>query len=246
MRSWGFLVSCITSLALVVPSAAFAQGERAWTLSFDVGSEGNVAGDLITGATGKLSGLDSTVSPQSYKDFYDRGLYWGVGIGYNIATTGELRVRATYSKWSANAGSSIGSVGSAPLTASFDDYQTFGIDGGFRVYFTSWESRVRPFVGSSVGFVRIKEIRGTVSASGAGVSLPNIGFWNATTSPTFGAEAGLQVTVGPNVAIQGGLDFKWHSDLDDEDGLSGTGLEGLNDDTAQWRLPIFAGLTIRF
>jgi hypothetical protein len=132
------------------------------------------------------------------------------------------------------------------MMAQFDDYKAFGIDAGFRAYLASWESRVRPFVGSSLGFTRIDELKTSITASG--VNLPNTEFSNATTSPTFGGEVGLMITVGPNVAIQGGLNFKWHSDLDDDDGptLRGTALEGLNDRSAQWTMPVFAGLTFRF
>lgn len=243
IRTWGILVGLALGVALVAPRSAFAQGERPWTLSVDLGSEGNLTGNLIDGSTGVLAGQVATTTPESWKEFYNRGLHWGVGIGYNTSTTSEIRVRASYTKWNSSM-SRLGSVGSSALMAEFDEYQAFGIDAGFRVYFASWESRVRPFLGSSLGFTRISEIGG--SMTGSGVNMRNVPFWNATTSPTFGAELGLMVTVSPNVAIHGGLNLRWHTDLNDEDGLSGTGLEGLNDKTAQWTMPVFAGLTIRF
>jgi hypothetical protein len=89
------LVSLSLGMTLLVPTGVFAQGSRPWTLSVDVGSEGSVSGDVLTGATGTLSGTPSGVDPMSYDAVFGRGLYRGVGVGDNLSNTGEIRVRTT-------------------------------------------------------------------------------------------------------------------------------------------------------
>jgi hypothetical protein len=46
--------------------------------------------------------------------------------------------------------------------------------------------------------------------------------------------------------VQAGVDFPWHGDATDNDGLAGTGLEGINDETRRWSLPVTGGVTVRF
>ena len=46
--------------------------------------------------------------------------------------------------------------------------------------------------------------------------------------------------------IQGGIEFKWQGDAEDNDGLAGTGLESINDESRRWSLPVTGGITFRF
>ena len=40
--------------------------------------------------------------------------------------------------------------------------------------------------------------------------------------------------------------IKWQGDADDLDGLAGTGLESINDESRRWSMPIADGITVRF
>jgi hypothetical protein len=44
----------------------------------------------------------------------------------------------------------------------------------------------------------------------------------------------------------GGVEFKWQGDANDLDGLAGTGLESINDESQRWSMPITGGITVRF
>jgi hypothetical protein len=52
--------------------------------------------------------------------------------------------------------------------------------------------------------------------------------------------------MGSTFGIQAGVDFRWHGDLEPIDGLAGTGLEAINDETRRWSMPITVGAVIRF
>jgi hypothetical protein len=57
---------------------------------------------------------------------------------------------------------------------------------------------------------------------------------------------GLQIDLSERLAVQGGVDFRWHGDAKDRDGLAGTGLEPINDETRRWSMPLTGGVTVRF
>ena len=64
--------------------------------------------------------------------------------------------------------------------------------------------------------------------------------------PTFGGSAGVQVGINEWLAVQGGADFQWHGAIGDVEGLAGTGLESINDETSRWSMPVTVGIVIRF
>jgi hypothetical protein len=118
------------------------------------------------------------------------------------------------------------------------------MDFGYRQYLTT--SRVRPFVGGHVGFVRLDAVQSEFSVPAANVVLSNVDFLDSSTVPAFGGSVGVMFDVSSHIAFQGGLDLRWHGDAADLDGLAGTGLEGINDETRRWSMPITAGITVKF
>jgi hypothetical protein len=56
----------------------------------------------------------------------------------------------------------------------------------------------------------------------------------------------VQINLSDRFAVQGGIEFKWQSDATDLDGLAGTGLESINDESRRWSMPITGGITVRF
>jgi opacity protein-like surface antigen len=138
----------------------------------------------------------------------------------------------------------VGTVAGLPLLALFEDYQAFGMDFGYRQYLGA--RRARPFLGAGVGFVRLQTVTSEFSVPAAGVVLSDVDFFESSVVPAFGVGGGLQVDLSDRVAVQGGLDFRWHGDAKDRDGLAGTGLEPINDESRRWSMPITAGVTVRF
>jgi hypothetical protein len=57
---------------------------------------------------------------------------------------------------------------------------------------------------------------------------------------------GLQINLSERFAVYGSVEFEWQGDAEDLDGLAGTGLESINDESGRWFVPITGGITVRF
>jgi hypothetical protein len=228
------------------PMSASAQTtQRPWSVSFDAGAQVALSGDAHAGGTGRVLNLPTTVTAKSYDDVFGPGFYWTAGLGYATPANGEIRVQGSYTS-NPSEQLQVGTVAGLSLLANFEDYKAFEMDFGYRQYLTSSESRVRPFVGAGAGFVRVDRIRSTFSVPAANVVLSDVPFYKSSTVPGFGMGGGVQVGLSDAVAFQVRADAKWHGDLTDEDGLAGTGLEGINDESRRWSMPVTGGITVRF
>lgn len=239
-------MTLLTSAWGLAPSSASAQTTTGpWSVSFDAGAQMALSGDAHTGGSGRVLNLPTTVTAKSYDDVFGPGFYWTAGLGYATPGNGEVRVQGSYT---ANPSEQlqVGTVAGLSLLADFEDYKAFEMDFGYRQYLTSGESRVRPFVGAGAGFVRVDRIRSTFSVPAANVVLSDVPFYASSTVPGFGMGGGVQVGVSDAVAFQVRADVKWHGDLSDEDGLAGTGLETINDESRRWSMPVTGGITVRF
>jgi len=228
-----------------MPAVAVAQNAGPWSVSFDAGVQAALSGDAHGGGSGSVLSLPTRVEAKSYGDVFGPGFYWKAGLGYAVGGNGELRVGAAYTSNPADS-LQVGTVAGLQLQAQFEDYKAFEMDFGYRQYLTGGSSTVRPFVGGSVGFVSVDRIRGTFSVPAANVVLPNVAFYDSSTVAGFGFGGGAQIRLSDHLALQGGADFRWHGDLDAQDGLAGTGLEPINDKSRRWAMPVTAGITVRF
>jgi hypothetical protein len=240
----------ITSVSLPVATlvVALSAGEaraqsNPWSVSFDLGTQVALSGDVHGGGSGTVLGLPTQVGARSYGDIYDNGFYWAAGLGYRVGDAGEIRVQGSYTDNPADR-LQVGTVAGLPLFALFDDYRAFGMDFGYRQYFGT--AAARPYVGASGGFVRVDTIRSEFSVPAAGVVLSNVDMYDTSVVPSLGAGGGVQINLSDRFAVQGGVEFKWQGDAADLDGLVGTGLEPINDESRRWSLPITGGITVRF
>jgi hypothetical protein len=223
--------------------ASEAAAQTRFSVSFDLGAQVPVSGDVHGGGSGRVLGLATQVEPRSYGDVYGSGFYWAAGFGYQLGERGEFRVQGSYTNNPAER-LQVGNVAGLPLFGLFDDYSAFGMDFGYRQYFGG--GTARPYVGGSVGFVRLAEIQSEFSVPAANVVLSDVNFYDESTVASFGAGGGVQVALSSRFAVQGGIEFKWHGDASDLDGLAGTGLEPINDESRRWSMPVTGGVTVRF
>jgi opacity protein-like surface antigen len=244
------IVKRITSVSLLIAAllgALSAEEARAqsnpWSVSFDLGTQVALSGDVHAGGSGTVLGLPTQVQARSYADIYGNGVYWAAGLGYHVGETGEIRVQGSYVDNPAER-LQVGTVAGLPLFALFDDYNAFAMDFGYRQYLGT--AMARPYVGASGGFVRVDTIQSEFSVPAAGVVLPNVNMYDSSVVPSFAAGGGVQINLSERFAVQGGVEFKWQADATDLDGLAGTGLESINDESRRWSMPITGGITVRF
>jgi len=236
------------SLPVAALIVAFSAGDvraqsHPWSASFDLGTQVALSGDVHGAGSGRVLNLPTQVEARSYGDIYGNGFYWAASLGYRVGTAGEIRVQGSYTDNPAER-LQVGTVAGLPLLALFDDYSAFGMDFGYRQYVGS--AMARPYVGASGGFVRVDAIQSEFSVPAAGVVLSNVNMYDTSVVPSFGAVGGVQINFSERFAVQGGVEFKWQGDANDLDGLAGTGLETINDESRRWSMPITGGITVRF
>jgi opacity protein-like surface antigen len=229
------------AMATAAPAAAQSQAPR-FSLTFDLGADLNLAGNVHDGGTGTVLGLATSVGERSYGDVYGTPFTWNLTFGVRARPNTEIRAR--YFRTTADASElQVGTVANFALNAQFDDYAVNGMDLGVRQYYGT---RVQPYVGASVGFARVKAISGTFSVPAASVVLPNVAMYDDSTVLTFAIQGGVLIPVSRNVGLQAGFDARWLGDLNPIDGLAGTGLEPINDQSRRWSMPVTFGAVIRF
>jgi hypothetical protein len=229
-------------MAMAAPAAA--QSPR-WSVAFNVGGDVPLSGNVHAGGTGRVLNLPTTVQARDYGDIYGTPFTWSADVGFLAAPNGEIRARVF--RTSADASRvQVGDVATLPLFAEFDPYKALGMDAGYRQYLTGTDSMVRPYAGAHLGFLRTDTINGTFSVPAAGVVLNDVPMYDTSTVVTFAFSAGAMVPIGRSFGIQGGVDFRWHGDLKAVDGLAGTGLESINDESRRWSMPLTVGAVVRF
>jgi len=237
-----FRMAVLALAILAIATAARAQDARV-VVSFDAGGQIPVSGDVHDAGSGRVLNLPTQVSARSYRDVYGTGFYWAAGLGYRVTTLGEIRVQGSYTSNPADR-LQVGTVAGLPLFGLFDDYKAFGMDFGYRQYLKA--GTLQPFVGGSVGFTRLSAVQSEFSVPAASVVLRDVDFLDSSTVASFGGSAGVLINVSSRVAFQGGVELRWHGDAADRDGLAGTGLEPINDETRRWAMPVTAGITLKF
>jgi hypothetical protein len=228
--------------AVSVPAAA--QSPR-WSVGLNAGADVAITGDVHGGGTGTVLNLPTRVEARDYGDIYGTPFTWSVDLGYRATSNGEIRARLFRTRAEAER-VQVGDVATLGLFAEFDPYTALGMDVGYRQYFGGETSPVMPYAGASVGFVRVDEIDATFSVPLASVVLNDVPMYASSTVPALAISAGVMAPIGSNAGIQGGVDFRWHGDLDPIDGLAGTGLEPINDKSRRWSMPITVGAFVRF
>lgn len=238
----------ITCATLLISSAASAQPasvEHPWSAEISVGWDNSISGNVHSSGIGTISGLPAVVESRSYDDVYGTGVQWRFGAGYMLDERQEVRGLLTIQNVSADV-LRIGTLGGANLFGTFDDYSSVSIDAGYRYYFPVEAERIRPYGGATLGIAIIDEIDGDFAAPDIGFALNATDLYDGTAAFAFGLEGGVLYELNDRVDLNANLGFRYVSGLSEVDGLQGTGLEDINDDSGRWTLPFMVGVRFKF
>lgn len=242
------LVFTTSAALLFVTSVAHAQTstvERPWSAEVSIGWDNSVSGNIISAGIGTIAGLPAVVEDRTYGDLYGTGVQWRFGAGYMLDERQEVRGLLTIQNVSADA-VRIGTLGTSGLFATFDDYSSVSIDAGYRYYFQIEQERLHPYAGATIGVAIIDEIDGNFAAPDIGLALNATDFYDGTAAFTFGIEGGVLYELNDRVDLNANLGFRYVSGLSEVDGLQGTGLENINNDSCRWTLPIMFWVRFKF
>lgn len=250
MRTQCVVAFAVAALfAVVAPAAAQAPSGGGWSVSFDVGLDSSLRGDIY-GRGNASGGTPVQISARTYRRAYGPGLAWSVGIGKSLSDRTELRVRVNGSTANSER-RQTGRVGTGNVTGTLfselDKQMEVGADVGYRIYFLGGRS-VQPYVGVLVGVARVKAIGVVFDVPDAVFDFQDdVNLYAASTAVTAGGSGGLLFNRSDKFGIYVNVDVRYRSKLkaDDVD-LTGSGVEAINDASSRWNTPLSAGVRVRF
>ena len=249
MRTQSVVAVAIAGLfAIAAPTAAQAQG--AWSVSFDAGLDSSWRGDAYNRGQGTLDSRPVQVSARSNATAYPRGLGWSVGIGRTLSPRQELRIRAIGSMINTER-RQTGRVGTGTVTGTLfsdvDKLNEIGADVGWRLYFRNGGS-VQPYLGAFVGVSRVSAISATFDVPDATFTFrQELDLYEDSTAVTGGGALGLRFNRSQNFAWYVNFEARYRANLKGTDGdLTGTNLEGINNESFRWSLPLSVGVRLGF
>ena len=139
----------------------------------------------------------------------------------------------------------MGEIGTSRLYGQYQDYQSFGLDVGFRRY-VDFTSTVRGYGEGTIGMAFIDETDVELVAPAANLSGNATDFYDKTSAFTVGGNVGVLMQAHDHVGVFGQVGLRWVSGMSEVDGLVGTGLESINDKSSRWTFPFIIGTRVRF
>jgi len=225
------------------PAPAPASAYR-WSVEFGLGFDNSISGNINSGAVGTINNQAVVVTKNRYEDVYGTGLHLRFGGGYMLDESTEVRATFTFQSVDADL-TRMGDIGASSLYGQYDDYQSFGLDVGLRRY-TDVADRFRLYGEGTIGLAFIDETDVMLIAPGANLAGNATDFYDRTAAFTLAGNAGVLFQASERFGVFGQLGLRYVTGMSEVDGLAGTGLEEINDNSARWTLPFLIGVRARF
>jgi hypothetical protein len=241
-RSAGIAVLAV----LLAPGLAQAQGIAGrFSVAFQLGTQAEVAGDLMNAGSGTLIGKPVTLNALRYRDVFGADLRWSGVLGYGVGERVELFARGTYYKTEAVGGVEAGTwtADQLPVFAFFEPYEEGGVEAGLR-YYLAVQGRLKSYVAPVAGVRFANELLVSYSVPDAGSAILNVPFLEQATVAVFGLDLGFTFDLTDHVFLGIDSGIRYQTAPDGFDTLPG--LESLDDSDGRWTAPVSATLGVRF
>jgi hypothetical protein len=115
--------------------SADAQESHAVSILLKISIDPSVGGTAIGAASGTIDGVPASIEEASWTDTHsERSPLFEAGVGFRAGEFAEILGLFNYGRAGAETDiDTIGDVGGVPVTASFDDYEFWGLEGGVRL-----------------------------------------------------------------------------------------------------------------
>jgi hypothetical protein len=229
-------VCLLASLAaLVCATPALAQSGSRASLTVKIALDPSIGGTVLSSGNAVVSGFQAAITETKWTDSHSKNSPLFVAdVGFNVAPAVEVLGGFEYG----HAGGdlvTIGAVSSGPLSASFDSYQFWGLEGGVRFGLHQGHGAYGVVTG---GFRRISDLTAIMTASGL---ISTVSIYDASAVPAFGFGGGFLVgSAGFSVGVEVGAKYAGGP----KPAASSPGLSAVNNVGARWSLPI--GIVLRF
>jgi hypothetical protein len=232
-----------TLAVLLAPASARADGLAGrFSIAVQVGTQSDVAGDLINSTQGTLIGQPATLQAKRYRDVYRPALRLQAFAGYGVGAKLELFLRGSYYE-AKKAGIEAGTFAAQPMFLFFDRYREVGAELGLR-YYIAPQSRLKSYIGPVVGLRHLDEVLVSFSIPNAGSAVLNVPFSKGGSVAVFGADLGFDFDLSRSffVGVDTGLRYQQapasFGSLPELGAFEGTG--------GRWTAPVTATVGVRF
>jgi hypothetical protein len=243
-------VVALGQASTALAQAAGAAPQNRWSVDFGIGWDNGISGNINSSGIGTLNNQTVVILKNKYEDVYGTGLNIRFGGGYLLEENSEVRVTFTLQSLDADL-TRMGDYGAWNLYGQYDDYQSFGVDVGYRQYM-QLKPQIRGYGEATVGLAFIGETDVVLSAPAVNFTADASDFYDRTAAFTFGVNLGVlfdikqQAGVFSNVGVFTQIGLRYVSGMSEVDQLIGSGLETINDSSARWAMPFTAGILFRF
>ena len=238
-------------LGMAIAAAASAEAQSAapadrtpWSVDFGIGWDHSVSGNINSSGIGEINGQAVVITKNPYENVYGTGLHLKFGGGYMIDEISEVRVQFTFQSLDADL-TEMGEIGTSRLYGQYQDYQSFGLDVGFRRYI-DFTQMIRGYGEGTIGMAFIDETDVVLVAPAANLAGNATDFYDKTSAFALGGNVGVLVQTHDRIGVYGQMGLRWVSGMSEVDGLAGTGLESINDKSSRWTFPFLMGARVRF
>jgi hypothetical protein len=230
-------------LALLAPGVAGAEGLKgSFTVAFQAGTQSEVAGDILKGASGSLIGKPTAIDSLRYRDVYTPDLRLQGLLGYGVGERTELVARVSWYEAEAT-GIEAGTRDGKAVFAFFGPYEEVGLEVGLRYYISS-SGRLKSYVAPVVGARFLTEVLVSFSVPDAGSALLNLPFSQEGAVPVFGLDLGFTFDIASHVFLGVDTGLRYQTAPSPFEGLEG--LSGIDDSDGRWTAPVVASIGVRF
>lgn len=234
------LVTLSTATAVRAQQAPLEPGE---VMVFGtIGFQSDIGGSLNEAGIGSINGARAEINTNTWGERYDAALLFRVGGAYNASENSQVFATAHWEQAEADT-AVVGLVGGQPLSAKFGDYQSWGIDVGYRYYFAA-DLPVKPFASAAVGFQRVQNI--PVTLSSGSYDSGEVPFYDDSWVFGWRIGGGFTKDLTPRFGIIATLDLRYSGVLSDQAGIGTVGFERINTVGNRWTLPLLGGVYFKF
>src|SRR5262245_9534726 len=198
------LLASLAALFSVTP--ALAQSNGRVSLTVKIALDPSIGGTILSSGNTIIAGNPAAITETKWTDSHSKNSpLFAADVGYPVSPALEVLGGFEYGRASADL-VTIGSVPSGALSASFDAYQFWGIEGGVRV----GAPRQGGYVLVTGGFRRISDLTALLTAPGVAA---NKAFYDGSAVPSFGFGGGYLFASGAGFSVGLEVDVKYAGSL---------------------------------
>lgn len=239
------LFACVLAGLSVVAVPARAQtsleagGGMIWG---SLGFQADLGGNVNSSGIGVVGGQRAEINANTWAERYDAALLFRIGGAYNLDYRSQIFGTLYWEQAEADP-APAGLIGGRELEVTFDDYQGWGIDAGYRYFFDAGLP-IMPFLAASIGFQRVQEIN--VSLLSPPFAAINVPFYDDSWVTQWRVGTGFIGDFNRHFGWQATLDVKYSGVLSDASGIGTLGFERINNAGNRWTLPFMGGIYVKF